>query len=279
MGGLVHRREIGEQRPHRLRLGHQLDGYVQSEPEASLGPDECSAQIVAISLTDLAAELDHLAAWQNHRHRQHVVERDPVLEAMRTSGVLGYVAADRARRLARRIRSVEQSVRCDVLVEPEIHDAGLDRGAAVFDVEREDLLEAVEPDDDDVVGERSAGQSGAGASRDEWESFIGQQSHDCDGLFTRPRKNSEPGLAPVAGQSIGVVDQQLARPTQHVALAHDFGQLLSDPGPHRRGGSPSRGGSRLGHPWNLAIHLRLAGRRRGGARHAQSCNREESAFP
>jgi hypothetical protein len=43
-----------------------------------------------------------------------------------------------------------------VLVELEVYDAGLDGRAAICDIEGDDPLETMEPDDDDVIGERSA---------------------------------------------------------------------------------------------------------------------------
>ena len=58
----VDRHEVGEQRSNRLRLRGQLHGDVEREPEASLRADERPAQIVAVALTDPAAQLDDFAA-------------------------------------------------------------------------------------------------------------------------------------------------------------------------------------------------------------------------
>ena len=212
----------------------QLDRDVEREPEASLRTNEGAAQIVAIALTDPAAELDDIAARQEDGHRQHVIQSDAVFETVWASGILGDVAADGARRFAGWIRSVQQSVRRHVLVESEVHYARLDCGAAVLDVERDDLLESMESDDDDVVGERATRQTSAGSARNEGKSLVGEQSHDRDGLVPRSGENREPRLAPIPGKSVGVVDQQLARPAEHVPLTHDFGQTLRHGGFGRR---------------------------------------------
>jgi hypothetical protein len=65
----------------------------------------------------------------------------------------------------------------DVLVESEVDDTWLDCGPSVFDVQRHDLLQSMEPDDDDIIGERSAGESGACAPGDEGDLFVGEKSN------------------------------------------------------------------------------------------------------
>src|SRR6266481_4621056 len=144
----VDRHEISEQSPHRLRLGSELDGDVQSEPEAAFRSNERATQIVAIALADLAAKLDDLTTRQDDRQRQNMVECDAVLEAVRTTSVLSDIAANRARRFARRVRRVQQPVRRDVLIEPQIYDTGLEGGASIVDIERDDLFETVDSNDD-----------------------------------------------------------------------------------------------------------------------------------
>ena len=145
------RHEVGEQRAHGLRPLRQLDGDVESETEAPFGADERPAQIVSVVLAEFAPQLDDLSARQNDGHRQHVIERDSVLEAVRAARVFGHVAADGARRFARRIRRVQQTVWCDVLVESKVDHSRLDCRATILDVERDYLLQAMQSDDDDVV--------------------------------------------------------------------------------------------------------------------------------
>ena len=59
-----------------------------------------------------------------------MVGGDAVLEAVGPAGVLGHVAADGARGLARRVGHVVQAERRDRLGEPRVHDAGLEHRAA-----------------------------------------------------------------------------------------------------------------------------------------------------
>ncbi len=74
-------------------------------------------------------------------HAQYVVQRQPVFQAMHAAGILGHVAADRARDLARRIRSVVQTMRRRRLGDREIANAGLDRGGARERVDSQNAIE------------------------------------------------------------------------------------------------------------------------------------------
>ncbi len=239
-GSFVDGHEISEQGSHRLRPGHELHRDIEREPEAALRTDERAPQIVAIALTDGAAELHHFAARQEHRQRQHVVERDAVLEAVRPAGVLGHVSADGAGSFARGVRRVEQSVGRDVLIQPEIHHSGLDLRAPVLDVQGDDLLQPVQPDHDDVVGQSTARQTRAGPTRHEREFGIGEHSYDRYRLVARAGENRHPGLPSISRKAVRIVDQQLARPAEHVSLTYDVGQPLPD--------------NSLLHSGNLAIH-------------------------
>jgi hypothetical protein len=44
-------------------------------------------------------------------------------------------------------------------------------------------------DDDDVVGQRAAGQAGACTARDKRQAFVGEKSYDCDRFVTGAREN------------------------------------------------------------------------------------------
>ena len=211
-----------------MRLRCEFYGYVERQPETSLRSDECSAEIVSVALADRAPQLDDLAAWQNHGHRQDMVECDSVLETVRTTGVFRDVSTDRARGFARGIGSVKQTMRRDVFVEPEIHDAWLDGGAPVFDIERDDLLESMQPDDDDVVGKRSSRQPRSRTARHKREALLGKKSNNGDSFFPASRKNRQLRLAAVTGEPVGVVNQQLALATEHVTITNDLCQTLGD---------------------------------------------------
>src|SRR6185437_4553810 len=106
---------------------------------------------------NLAPELHYVAAWQNHRQCQHVIQGDAVFQTVRAPGVLGDVATDGARCLARWIGRVEQSVRGHVPVQSEIDHSRLDGCAPIFDVQGNDFLETVQSEDNGVVAEGAAG--------------------------------------------------------------------------------------------------------------------------
>jgi hypothetical protein len=108
---------------------------------------------------------------------------------MWSTRILGDVAADGAGRLTRRIWRVEQPLGSYVAIQLEIHDAGLDDRASIFDVDRNDFLETMQSDDNDVVCERSPGQTSAGAARYERHVELSEESDDRDCLIARSRKN------------------------------------------------------------------------------------------
>jgi hypothetical protein len=49
----------------------------------------------------------------------------------------------------------------------------------------------MQSDDDDVVGQRAAGKTGTGTTRDERLLRVGENSYYCDGLVARGGKNRQ----------------------------------------------------------------------------------------
>src|SRR5712671_2501437 len=159
-----------------------------------------------------------------------MIECYAVLEAVGPARILGDVPTDCARRFAGRIGSVKQAERRNVFVEAEVNDARLDGGAAILDVERNDRLEPMKSYHYDVVGERATGQTGSRTARNEGQPLFGEESHNRDRLIAIAGEDSETWLPSVAGQAVGVVNQQLALAAQYMTLAHDIGEMLR----HRR---------------------------------------------
>ena len=163
----------------------QAHGDIERNTEAPFRPDECSEQIVAIRFAIRVAEMHDLAVRENGRDGADVVERDAVLEAVRPACILRDVSTDRARRLARRVRCVVKTVRRGGARERHVDDARLDGREAFDRIDRENPRQAIEADEDDVVGERAARQTGAGAARHERHVRFGEQPNDGDELVAR----------------------------------------------------------------------------------------------
>ena len=94
-------------------------------PSSPSEPITSAQQVEARRLARLAAERQQLAVHGDELHLEHVVDGQPVLEAMHAARVLGDVAADRARDLRGRIRRVVEAVRRGRLGHREVGDAGL----------------------------------------------------------------------------------------------------------------------------------------------------------
>src|SRR5687767_3013688 len=80
--------------------------------------------------------------------RQHVVHGEPILQAMRATRVLRYVAADRAHLLARGVWCVVIAVRRHLPRDLEIRHTGFNRDAAIRNIDLEHTIESRERDDD-----------------------------------------------------------------------------------------------------------------------------------
>src|SRR5437870_297530 len=94
--------------------------------------------------------------------------REAVLEAMRSPGILGDVAADRADRLRRRIGRIEISVREYALRHMRIDHPRLDNDARVGNIDLENAIEPRQADDDSAFGrQRAAAQASPGTARHE----------------------------------------------------------------------------------------------------------------
>ena len=131
---------------HRLRHAQDAQRHLRDDRERAFRSDERAEQIEAGRVERRPAEVHHLAVRQHRLDAEHVMNREPVLQAVRAAGVLGHVAADRADQLARRIGRVVVAVRRDASRDIEVDHARLDGDALVRDVDVDDAVEPRQPD-------------------------------------------------------------------------------------------------------------------------------------
>jgi glycolate oxidase len=86
-------------------------------------------------LPQVLRRIDELTVRQDELRREHVVDREAVLEAVRAAGVLRDVAADRAHLLRRRVGRVVEAGVGDRARDVEVGDPRLDDDLAALDVE------------------------------------------------------------------------------------------------------------------------------------------------
>ncbi len=168
----------------------------------------------------VARERDERAVGEDDVGCEHVVDREAVLQAVRSTRVLGDVAADRADLLARRIRGVVVPAGRDRLRDLEVRHPGLDDRTAVLEI---DLEHAVQPGqrDHDPVGhrQRPAGKTGAGTTRDERNAMGVAEPDDGLDVVGVPWNDDElwnravPGerVALVGSQPLGLADDRVGR--------------------------------------------------------------------
>ena len=132
------------------------------DAERALAADERAPQVVAGRLGVEAAEHRDLAVGQHDLEGEDVGAGHARGEAVRAARVVGDVAADRARLLARRVGGEVEPERRELPVEVEVDHAGLDPGHPRLGVDRQDAVH-LRGDDHDRVAERhrAAGQPGA----------------------------------------------------------------------------------------------------------------------
>ena len=148
---------------------------------------------------------------------------------MRAAGVVGDVAADGARLLARRIRRVVVAARADLPGEVQVHQPGLDDRDLVLVIDLDDAVHPHQRDDDTAFGRQTAaGESGAGAARDERNPFPVGQAHDRGDVLGRGREHDEIRQRAEQRQPIGLVDQELVGVAEHGAASDDRFQLDSE---------------------------------------------------
>jgi hypothetical protein len=169
-GGVVHAIENGKERLDRFRQASELHGDFGDETEGALRADEKAGEIVTRGIGGGAADADEFAGRENKLKRQDVIGCDAIRQSVRAAGVFSDVAADRAGFLAGGIRREMEACMCDGGAQVRVHDAGLDGGALIGEVNIED---AVHPGEDGensaLAGERAAGEPRTSAATDDWD--------------------------------------------------------------------------------------------------------------
>ncbi len=213
----------GEHQVHRLGRGGQLDDDLGDDAERAFRAGERAEQVVAGRRARAVAEPGQLAGGRDDLQPEHVVDGEPVLEAVRAAGVLRDVPAYRADDLTGRVGRVEQPVRRGGLRHRQVRHAGLDDRAPRH---RVDLKHAPHPRHHDQhalgVRHRAAGQAGAAAARHERHAGPRADPHDGGDLGRGLGQHDERGHGAVRGQPVALVGPQLKRVGEHVGRAADL---------------------------------------------------------
>ena len=230
------------------RLPEDPQGDLGCDPERALRADERPEQVGPLGVEGLASQLDDLAVGQHHRQSCHVVDREAVLEAVRTTRVLGHVAADRAHLLARRVRRVEEALVGNGPRDVEVGDARLHDDALCVEVDLEDPGHSRQRDDDAVRdGKRAAGEAGAGSAGDERDAVASADPDDRLHLGRRAGEHDESRHGTPARKPVAVVHAQLLGLREHVVGTDDRPELGGDTGRegHSRESTASRNQPRI----------------------------------
>src|SRR5438876_522522 len=163
-----------------------------------------------------------------------VVGRDPVLEAVRPTGVGRHVAADGRHHLARGVGSEEPPARLDGAREPEVDQPWLDRRTAVRKVDLEDPVHPVQTDHHAAErGRGAADEARARAARDDGHTLTVAEVHDRHDLGRALRQGDGVGGALVEGVHVALVDEPALRRHDEAVGAEEAPELIEDTGSKR----------------------------------------------
>ena len=155
--GSFHCRKARQHAARELRPGYELDRHFGGNREHALTADDDGQQVEAGHIERFRAELDGLPRGRQAAHTQHVVQRQTVLQAMHTAGILGNVATDGAGDLTARVGRVVKAERSSRLADRQVAHPALNHGRTGQWIEREDFVEFRERDGDSpAVGKRAA---------------------------------------------------------------------------------------------------------------------------
>jgi hypothetical protein len=140
------------------------------------------------------------------------MDREAVLEAVRTAGVLGNVPADRADDLTRGVGRVVAAVRRDAFRDLQVRHAGFDGDPQVRQIDVEHAIQARKPDQHTVgMRQRPARESSAMAAGHERHVRFVTEPDDRLHLRGARRKHDCPGNRAQVGERVRLVREEVGR--------------------------------------------------------------------
>ncbi len=227
-------REDGEQGRDRLGQRYEAQRRRSHDPHRALGAADDARQVVTEPVVDRAAERDDLAVGQHQLDAEQMIGRDPVLERVRTAGILGDVAADRARILTGRIGRVLETRRSHHATHLGVHHPGLRDQATVLEVDRSNGPHAARADDERRRGrEAAARESRTGAARDERDAGAPGRAHDARHLVGRARQDDQLRDGTLDRVAVAFIDRERRAGGDDGVGSDDRGELFRQRGRRR----------------------------------------------
>ena len=224
------RSEDGEQRPVRLRRADETQRRARDDPERAFRADDDPEEVVTRPVLDGAPDLHDLPGRQHELDGENVVRRHAVLEGMRSARVLGDVASDRARGLARGIGREDQARLLDRARDPQVHDSGLRGHAAIPDVDRLDALQPARADHHRRPDRKgSSREAGTRSARDEGDAVLREHPDDRAHLLGSSRQYDELGSRAFEGVAVTLVGQERVAPCDDAPRPDDLFEAALQP--------------------------------------------------
>ena len=197
----------------------EFQGRLGDHGQGSLGANQQAGKVIADhALGRHASGAYRFATAGDRAQGKGVFARRTVFHCTRASRVVGKVAADGADRRARRIGWPEKTLFCSSILQLCICDPGFDRCHAVFTVDGENPVHALEGEHHGMIERNGCARSaGATATADERNAMAVADRDNGSDLFMGARKDHCAGRRlPAAvvigvGPAVGGLRQQVVR--------------------------------------------------------------------
>ena len=217
--------EVEQHGLHGLRLGQEAHADLGDDRERAFAADHRGGEVEMRAVGRLAAEQDDVAVLEHRDHAEHVVEGHAVLEAVRTAGIRGDVAAHGAHLLRGGIGRVVEVVLGQLPRQIQIHHARLDPREHPLGIHAQHAIHAIEREHEPaMLGGRAARQTGARAARGDGHAVRARPAHDGRDLVARARQHDGVGRMLLDDQRVGFVREAGGAAVEHAVVAEERAQ-------------------------------------------------------
>src|SRR5215510_4438086 len=158
----------------------------------------------------------------------------PILERMRTTRVLGHVAADGAGLLAGGIRRVLKTLLLDRIAHPQIHHSRLSDDVTVEQINVHDPVHAAGADHDrGLYRQTTTAQAGSSAAGNKGDLLLVKKLDDCCHFFGRTREDDDLRSGFLQGVAIAFVDGECSRLHDYAVRANNVAERRDESRVHK----------------------------------------------
>ncbi len=185
LGSVVHAAECSQHHTDRCGDWRELHQRLGHDAKHPLGANDSGREVQPTVPGLVGIHPDNIPRWQDHLHTENMIGRNTVLEAMRSTSVLGDIAADGTGFLAGRIWGEEEMLVLHVRGEIEVNKPRLDQGSAIALVHLQHPVHSRERDNDAAIySNGTPAQARAGTACNDWQTMFTRNLHHSRDLLS-----------------------------------------------------------------------------------------------